>query len=236
MDPQQQAIAAEFDRYDETYNDAVNRALAFSGQKVESFTRAKASDLLQTIVSYFNSPRQVNLLDVGCGIGNYHPFFAPVVGSVTGVDISTACIAKAQERNPTASYSVYDGVRLPYPDQQFDVTFCICVLHHVSPDRWLKFVGEMRRVTRDGGLVVVYEHNPKHPLTRKVVRDCVFDRDAVLLTMGQTGELLRKAGCSQVATRSILTLPPAHRFIERCDKLFARLPFGTQYRAVGRIP
>jgi ubiquinone/menaquinone biosynthesis C-methylase UbiE len=235
MDPQQQAIAEEFDRYKESYDDAVNRAVAFSGQKAESFTRAKADDLLRTIASYFNSPHLVSLLDVGCGIGNYHPFLLPLVDSVSGVDVSRACISKAKERNPTASYTAYDGDHLPYRDQQFDVTFCVCVLHHVPPERWPQFVNEMRRVTRTGGLVVVYEHNPKNPLTRKVVRDCDFDRDAVLLTMAQTRQLLTAAGCSDVATRSILTLPPIGGFVERLDGLFAKLPLGSQYRAVGLV-
>jgi ubiquinone/menaquinone biosynthesis C-methylase UbiE len=235
MDPQQQAIAEEFDRYRESYDEAVNRAIAFSGQKAESFTRAKASDLLRTIASHFNSPRQLSLLDVGCGIGNYHPFLTPVVGAVSGVDVSRACIAKAQERNPTVSYAVYDGDHLPYQDQQFDVTFCVCVLHHVPPERWPQFVNEMRRVTRTGGLIVVYEHNPKNPLTRKVVRDCEFDRDAVLLTMAQARQLLTAAGCLDVATRSILTLPPIGGFVETLDGLFAKLPLGSQYRAVGLV-
>jgi len=235
MDPQQQAIAEEFDRYNESYDDAVNRAISFSGQKVESFTRAKADDLLRTIASHFDSPRQLSLLDVGCGIGNYHPLLAPVVGSVSGVDVSSVCIAKAKERNPTVSYAAYDGDHLPYPDQHFDVTFCICVLHHVPPERWPQFVSEMRRVTRAGGLVVIYEHNPKNPLTRKVVHDCEFDRDAVLLTMTQTRQLLSAAGCSDVKASSILTLPPMGGFIEKLDGLFAKLPFGSQYRAEGRV-
>lgn len=235
MDPQQRAIAEEFDRYRESYDHAVNRAIAFSGQKVEAFTRAKAQDLLRTITSHFNSPSQLKLLDVGCGIGNYHPFLAPVVGTVSGVDVSSACIAKAQQRNPTVSYSVYDGDRLPYPDGKFDVTFCVCVVHHVPPDRWQPFVNEMRRVTRASGLIVVYEHNPKHPLTRKVVHDCEFDRDAVLLSMAQTRQLLTNAGCSDVATSSILTLPPLGGFVEKLDGLFGRLPFGSQYRAVGHV-
>ena len=235
MDPQQRAIAEEFDRYRETYDLAVNRAIAFSGQKVESFTRAKAHDLLRTIVSHFDSPSELSLLDVGCGIGNYHPFLTPAVGAVSGVDVSQACIEKAQERNPSVSYSVYDGDRLPYPDRKFDVSFCVCVLHHVPPDRWSQFVSEMRRVTCDGGLIVVYEHTPKHPLTGKVVRDCEFDRDAVLLTMAQTRTLLTNAGCSDVKTNSILTLPPIGGFVEKLDGLLARLPFGSQYRAVGRV-
>ncbi len=235
MDPQQQAIAEEFDRYNELYDDAVNRAISFSGQKVESFTRAKADDLLRTIASHFSSPRRLSLLDVGCGIGNYHPLLAPVVDSVSGVDVSGACIAKAKVRNPSVSYTAYDGDHLPYPDQQFDVTFCICVLHHVPPERWPQFVGEMYRVTRAGGLLVVYEHNPKNPLTRKVVRDCVFDRDAILLTMTQTRELLTAAGCADVTTRSILTLPPMGGFVDRLDGLFAKLQLGSQYRATGFV-
>jgi ubiquinone/menaquinone biosynthesis C-methylase UbiE len=235
MDPQQQAIAEEFDQYNESYDEAVNRAISFSGQKVESFTRAKADDLLRTIASHFNSPRHLNLLDVGCGIGNYHPLLIPFVGSVSGVDVSSACIAKAQERNPMVSYTAYDGDQLPFGDQQFDVTFCICVLHHVPPKRWPQFTREMRRVTRTGGLVVVYEHNPKNPLTRKVVRDCAFDRDAVLLTMAQTRQLLTTAGCSDVSTRSILTLPPIGGFVEKLDSLFAKLPLGSQYCATGLV-
>ena len=235
MDPQQRAIAEEFDRYDNSYDDAVNRAISFSGQKVESFSRAKADDLLRTIAAHFNSPRRLSLLDVGCGIGNYHPLLAPFVGSVSGVDVSGACIAKAKVRNPSVSYAAYNGDHLPYPDQQFDVTFCTCVLHHVPPERWPQFVGEMYRVTRAGGLLVVYEHNPKNLLTRKVVRDCAFDRDAVLLTMAQTGQLLTAAGCTNVATRSILTLPPIGGFVERLDGLFAKLPLGSQYRATGLV-
>jgi ubiquinone/menaquinone biosynthesis C-methylase UbiE len=235
MDPQQQAIAEEFDRYNDSYDDAVNRAISFSGQKVESFTRAKADDLIRTIASHFEQPRRLNLLDVGCGIGNYHPFLTPVVGAVSGVDVSGACITKAQERNPSVAYSVYDGDRLPYPDGKFDVTFCVCVIHHVPPDRWQQFVNEMRRVTRAGGLIVVYEHNPKHPLTRKVVHDCEFDRDAVLLTMAQSRALLEGTGCAEVMAGSILTLPPIGGFIERLDGLFAKLPFGSQYRVIGRV-
>lgn len=235
MDPQQRAIAEEFDRYDELYDDAVNRAISFSGQKVESFSRAKADDLLRTIAAHFDSPRRLRLLDVGCGIGNYHPLLAPFVGSVSGVDVSGACIAKAKVRNPSVSYTAYNGDHLPYPDQQFDVTFCTCVLHHVPPERWPQFVGEMYRVTRAGGLLVVYEHNPRNMLTRKVVRDCAFDRDAVLLTMAQTGQLLTAAGCTNVTTRSILTLPPIGGFVDRLDGLFAKLPLGSQYRATGLV-
>jgi len=235
VDPQQRSIAEEFDQYNESYDSVVNQAIAFSGQKVASFTKAKAKDLLRTISDNFQSCSVLDVLDVGCGIGNYHPFLTPFVRSVSGVDVSSACIAKAQRRNPAVNYLTYDGDILPYPDQSFDVTVCVCVLHHVPPDRWQQFTCELHRVTRPGGLLIIYEHNPEHPLTRKVVRDCEFDRDAVLLNSATARELLKTAKCSEVSTVSIFTLPPWGGPIEWMDRLFAKLPFGAQYRATGRV-
>jgi hypothetical protein len=46
---------------------------------------------------------------------------------------------------------------------------------------------------------------------------------------------LTNAGCSDVATSSILTLPPIGGFVEKLDGLFAKLPFGSQYRATGLV-
>jgi hypothetical protein len=53
--------------------------------------------------------------------------------------------------------------------------------------------------------------------------------------MAQSRALLESAGCSGVTTSSILTLPPMGGLVEKLDRLLARLPFGSQYRAVGRV-
>jgi ubiquinone/menaquinone biosynthesis C-methylase UbiE len=235
MDPRQRAIAEDFDKYRETYDEAVNKAIAFSGLTVDKFTNAKARDLVRLIKLHFESPEDVTVLDVGCGIGNYHPLLVPAVGSVTGIDVSQACIERARSRNPSVAYDIYDGERLPYPDNSFSVAYCVCVVHHVPPASWQRFVNELARVVAAGGMVIVYEHNPWHPLTRRVVGYCAFDRDAVLIAMPNMRELLRSAGCVNVSTRSILTLPPGLAISERLDVLFSRLPLGSQYRALGYI-
>jgi ubiquinone/menaquinone biosynthesis C-methylase UbiE len=233
MDPQQRAIAEDFDQYRETYDQAVNRAIAFSGLTVDKFTAAKANDLIQLIESHFEAPKDITVLDVGCGIGNYHPQLVSEVGSVIGIDVSQACIERARTRNPSVTYDTYEGEQLPYADNSFSLAYCVCVVHHVPPASWQRFVNELARVVKPGGMVVVYEHNPWHPLTRKVVSDCAFDRDAVLIAMPRMRDLLHNAGCQNVSTKSILTLPPGHAIFERLDALFSRLPFGSQYRAVG---
>jgi ubiquinone/menaquinone biosynthesis C-methylase UbiE len=235
MDPQQRAIADDFDRYRETYDQAVNKAIAFSGLTVDKFITAKANDLIALIRSNFESPKNISVLDVGCGIGNYHPQLASAVGSVTGIDVSQACIERARSRNPSVDYDVYSGERLPYADHSFSVAYCVCVVHHVPPGSWQTFVNELARIVKPGGMVVIYEHNPWHPLTRKAVSDCAFDQDAVLIAMPRMRDLLRNAGCLRVSTRSILTLPPGPIISELLDALFSRLPFGSQYRALGFV-
>jgi ubiquinone/menaquinone biosynthesis C-methylase UbiE len=226
-------VATEFDSYDQNYDEAVNSAIAFSGLKVDFFTRAKAQYIARILTERFGDLSRLDLLDVGCGIGNIHRFFAGKVRSVRAVDVSSACIATARQRNPWVDYRHYDGDRLPFADATFDVAFTICVMHHVLPPQWPAFAREMRRVVKTGGVGLVFEHNPLNFLTRRVVSSCEFDKDAILLPASQTQCLLQDAGFSNVVTRYILAVPAANQAFQEVDKLFGRLPLGAQYYALG---
>ena len=48
-----------------------------------------------------------------------------------------------------------------------DATYATCVMHHVPRARWRLFASELGRVTRPGGTVLTFEHNPYNPLTRR---------------------------------------------------------------------
>jgi 2-polyprenyl-3-methyl-5-hydroxy-6-metoxy-1,4-benzoquinol methylase len=224
---------AEFDAYHQNYNAAVNASISFSGLTVDFFTRVKAEYIFSVLATQFDDVSRLDLLDVGCGIGNCHSFFARKIRTLAGVDVSSDCIVTAAKRNPWVDYRSYDGNRLPFDDSQFDVAFTICVMHHVAPEQWASFVRELRRVVKPGGVVLVFEHNPYNLLTRHVVSNCVFDSDAVLLTAGQTQRLLKEAGFHGVEARYILTVPPANRILQKVDSLFGRLPLGAQYYAMG---
>ena len=62
-------------------------------------------------------------------------------------------------------------------------------------------------MTRPGGLVAIFEHNPLNPLTRKAVRDCPFDEDAVLLSRGEARRRLAEAGLAEVEAPFIIFFP-----------------------------
>lgn len=231
--PSQARNRAEFDEYSRSYDAEVNRALAFSGLKVDVFTRVKTEYLLDLISSGTAVGSGAVLLDVGCGVGNNHPLLKGKVARLAGIDVSGECITVARERQPEVEYKTYDGMHIPYPDAAFDGVFTICVLHHVPILQRPALVGEMRRVLKPGGLIAVFEHNPLNPLTRRVVSRCEFDKDVVLLRRQESEALLCNAGFSRVASRFILTVPAVNPVLKKLDRAFAQLPFGAQYYTVG---
>jgi SAM-dependent methyltransferase len=232
MDQQQARTAKTFDGYKDTYSDAVDSAIAFSGLSVDFFTRAKAGYLLDVVRKHFGDLSQLAILDVGCGVGNYHALLKPHFGRIAGVDVSGACIEAAIQRNDGVEYKVYNGDELPFDDASFDVAFAICVIHHVPPAQWPKFVSEMRRVLKPGGQAIVFEHNPRNPLTMRIVNRCPFDEDAVLLRCETAVKLFEDAGFANVDGRYIFSVPAGNATLRRVDMLFARIPLGAQYFVV----
>jgi ubiquinone/menaquinone biosynthesis C-methylase UbiE len=225
---------AEFDAYSRNYDEEVNRALAFSGLTIDLFTRAKSDYLLDLIRVEPGCGSDAALLDIGCGVGNNHSLLAGKVARLVGIDVSGECVAVAQERHPGLEYKMYDGIHIPYPDRSFDAAFTICVLHHVPVVQRPALIGEIRRVLKPGGLFVIFEHNPRNPLTMRVVNRCEFDRDAVLLRRQESESLMHGAGFSRIESRFILAVPPVNSVLKKLDRAFARLPLGAQYFTAGR--
>jgi SAM-dependent methyltransferase len=222
---------------EEAYRDAVNSAIGFSGRDVEFFARLKADDLIETLDRRLGDAADARALDVGCGPGVTDAHLVGRVGELHGVDVAANLLEEARAANPGAHYHLSDGFTLPFEDAVFDVSFAICVLHHVvEPGARMRLVHEMRRVTREGGLVAVYEHNPLNPLTRVVVARCEFDRGVRLLRAPETRRLLVDAGAPPVESRYIALFPWERQALRRIERALSRLPFGGQFVVVGRIP
>jgi SAM-dependent methyltransferase len=224
---------AEFDAYDRSYNQTVDRALSFSGLTVDFFTRVKV-DYFVDLLGAASPARRPDVIDIGCGIGNSHPLLAGRVGRLAGVDVSSACIATAAASNPQNEYAAFDGRNLPFPAASFDAASAVCVFHHVPVAERVQLATDIRRVLRPGGVVAIFEHNPRNPLTMRVVNNCEFDKDAILLRRQETEQLLAEAGFRQIVSRFILTVPAKGRLLREVDRLFAHLPFGAQYYCAAR--
>ena len=110
--------------------------------------------------------------DIGCGNGLYLAELARRGhrGRLLGVDLSAGMLAAARaavsahtvpaHTVPAAGVVVGDAAALPLADGAAEVTLALHMLYHV-PDR-AAAVRELRRITRDGGSVLVVLNGPDH--------------------------------------------------------------------------
>ncbi|HEY3679694.1 MAG TPA: class I SAM-dependent methyltransferase [Bradyrhizobium sp.] len=221
-----------FDDYRNNYRDVVQSSIDFSGLSHSFFMRAKA-ELLRDLIAQYLGPEKPAMLDAGCGVGTLHPLLHDIVGPLSGIDVSSDCINQARADNPGGDYLAFDGSSFPFDDDSFDLVTAICVLHHIDPAARANFVKEMRRVARPGGLICIIEHNPLNPMTRLAVMRCEFDRDAILLGVGESRRLLTGSGVREIGARHFLLLPWETKRARRIEAALGNVPLGAQYSAFG---
>jgi len=106
--------------------------------------------------------RKGRLLDIGCGDGAIAA--ALDAERVVGLDVSPRCVALAAGRGtPAVVGDVLGG--LPFAEAAFDTVYCIDVLHHLGR-QWDAVFGQIDRVLRPGGTLVVVEPDARNPFIR----------------------------------------------------------------------
>ena len=121
------------------------------------------------------------LLDVGCGTGVLAEALVKEGYQVTGLDPFQGMLKFVKQRVPELDTVHGKGEDLPFPDNTFDFTYCVAVMHHVAEKPNVrKTLLEMVRVTKPGGKIMVWDHNPRNPywpfLMRRVPQDTGAER------------------------------------------------------------
>ena len=108
------------------------------------------------------------VLDVGCGPGRLAVALAERVapsGSVDGIDAAVEMInrasSRARKRGAAATFQVAFAQQLPFPDATFDALACTLALHHVAEDDQRTAVGEMYRVLKPHGRLLIAEFHKR---------------------------------------------------------------------------
>ena len=90
-----------------------------------------------------------NLLDVGCGTGQYRDCFSC---NYTGIDINPdyvrMCGSKLDGR-----FLVMDATRLDFEDKTFDHVVSVAILHHLADEQVTQMVREAVRVCKPSGRI-----------------------------------------------------------------------------------
>ncbi len=223
-----------FDDYVETYRAEIDDSIGFIGQDVDFFIEIKAELLLKLAEKNFGSLDKIKVLDIGSGVGLVDRYLKADIKNLYGVDVEEGVVEKAKVNNPGVNYQMYDGAKLPFEDNTFDICFAINVMHHVPPGMWENFASEMQRVLKQGGIAAVFEHNPLNPLTRLAVKRCEFDRDAVLLNHGKIKSLFKGAGLKISDDSYIVFFPFKAKFFRSVETALGWLPLGAQHYVIGR--
>jgi SAM-dependent methyltransferase len=124
--------------------------------------------LAQTFVRAVGVASGQRALDVGCGPGALTHELAGLVGAdqVSAVDPSAAFVEACRSRNPGVRVELAGAESLPFDDDSFNVALAQLVVNFMDDPR--AGVGEMRRVTRQGGTVAgaVWDYGGEMTLLR----------------------------------------------------------------------
>ncbi len=218
----------EFDAYAGSYEEDHRSSISASGEDPSYFHDYKVA-CLQRLGAEDAGP----LLDFGCGIGNLTERFVTRYADVHAYDPSEKSIARAKERAPGATFHVASS---SLPKAHFATAVLSGVLHHVAPSARVDLLRTVRGLLRPDGRVVVFEHNPLNPVTRRAVAACAFDDDAILLWPWEARGLLKQAGFRDVSLDYIVFFPRRLGFLRPLEPKLKRVALGAQQMLVARTP
>ncbi len=85
-------------------------------------------------------------------------------------------------------------------------------------------------------MFVIFEHNPRNPLTVRAVSTCPLDENAVLINATMLRAKIGDAGFSSARSCYRIFFPLILRALRFVEPLFVSLPLGAQYYIAARKP
>ncbi len=135
-----------------------------------SLWRTQSDLVLRALVRRWLVPGQpaeilkTDLYDELAGAGLV-PFLQRAGYGVTAIDISEAAVEAAGARHPALSARLADVRSLPFADSSFDAVVSNSTLDHLDgPAEVQRALGELSRVLRPGGRLLITMDNPRHPM------------------------------------------------------------------------
>jgi O-antigen chain-terminating methyltransferase len=126
--------------------------------------RGTREDIQQRQAAYLNLFRdRQNVVDVGCGRGEFVELLQQNGIPVTGVDINPDMVELCQDRGlPVVLAHMFDYLQ-GLPDASLDGIFSAQVVEHISPQQILTLFQLCAQKLKSGGVVVMETVNPNCP-------------------------------------------------------------------------
>ncbi len=220
---------ADFDKYSAGYQRELDDCLKLTGRSSDYFAAYKVRYLKR----FLQADYQGKILDYGCGIGLLAAHLAKQfpLASIGGYDLSGLSIAKINKELKERGRFTDDISKI---DFDYNLIVLSNVLHHISLAERDETIGNLVHRLLPSGMIVIFEHNPFNPLTRKIVDRCVFDKDTNLLAPAETAGYLLNEGMRVSRRDYISFFPGQFRWLRPFEPFLGWLPLGAQYVIAGK--
>ena len=125
--------------------------------KIYDDVRSADLDLVQAILSEVRVAPTTQILDFGCGTGNFTTLLRQCLpeeaGQVCGIDPSEGMLARAKAKSQNIDFRIGSGDSIPFENGSFDLIYMTDVIHHIRDlDR---LFAELKRVLRPFGRICI---------------------------------------------------------------------------------
>ncbi len=109
------------------------------------------------------------ILDLGCGNGRLLELLVKEKVEYLGIDHSQGMIKQARQNYPQHSFRVSDWPGADWPENEFDLVFCVAVLNHIPQKKQKEFLRAVNRTLKPGGKLLMTNWNMWNIKGRKSV-------------------------------------------------------------------
>ncbi len=127
-------------------------------------------EIEELISNYGKKQKNMKILDIGCGTGNYTYFFCDN-NNVTGIDIQNV----VKKELLKFDFKIVDATNLFFADNFYDLIVSFDVIEHIAEDE--KMISEAYRVLKNGGKIFLGTPNKNrlsHALLKLVGKEVKY--------------------------------------------------------------
>ena len=212
-----------FDDFVDSYLDQTQSQTKFFNKDRDYFDLYKVNILKEVNKNF----RPKKILDFGCGIGLCLRFI------IREFKNSKIYAYDESQKSQAFAKKSYQGINFlnnkNLEKNKYDIIFISGVLHHVQVAKRKRLILRLNKMLNKNGKIFITEHNPYNPITRKIVSECEYDKDASLLKKKLLFKLLKSNKFNVVTSGYYLFFPQLLNFLRPLEKLLRWLPLGGQY-------